>query len=110
MHLTTQTDEYKPRSQTKQGRVGKAIYNVLGIDPQDRYRHEPVNLVDAAKEAIHPAGLFVEEEPTVTEWLKELKPTRTDSLAYARSLFPATTWVGRYNWRWLVGDMVAGKR
>jgi sodium-independent sulfate anion transporter 11 len=51
---------------------------------------------------------FFEAEPTVAEELKQCIPTADDSLRYLKSLFPCFGWLPRYNWRWLVGDSIAG--
>ncbi|KAF4450369.1 putative sulfate permease II [Fusarium austroafricanum] len=51
---------------------------------------------------------YYEVEPTVREALGELVPTRHDSFRFLKSLFPCLNWLPRYNWRWLVGDSIAG--
>ncbi|EKJ71404.1 hypothetical protein FPSE_08412 [Fusarium pseudograminearum CS3096] len=51
---------------------------------------------------------FFEAEPTVIEELKQCIPTADGSLRYLKSLFPCFGWLPRYNWRWLVGDSIAG--
>ncbi|KAM0354897.1 hypothetical protein ACHAPU_000734 [Fusarium lateritium] len=54
---------------------------------------------------LHP---FYEDEPTVREALGECLPTKGDTLRFLKSLFPCANWLPRYNWRWLVGDSIAG--
>ncbi|KAK2667705.1 STAS domain [Fusarium oxysporum f. sp. vasinfectum] len=51
---------------------------------------------------------YYEVEPTVKEALGECVPSRHDSLRFAKSLFPCLNWLPRYNWRWLLGDSIAG--
>ncbi len=51
---------------------------------------------------------YYEVEPTVKEALGECVPSRHDSLCFAKSLFPCLNWLPRYNWRWLLGDSIAG--
>ena len=51
---------------------------------------------------------FFEAEPTVAEELKQCIPTKDGTLRYLTSLFPCFGWLPRYNWRWLVGDSIAG--
>ncbi|PTD08469.1 hypothetical protein HYE67_005188 [Fusarium culmorum] len=53
-------------------------------------------------------GPFFEAEPTVIDELKQCIPTADGSLRYLKSLFPCFGWLPRYNWRWLVGDSIAG--
>jgi hypothetical protein len=52
---------------------------------------------------------FVEDEPTVVEWFRNVIPSRRQVLAGPRQLFPFTEWIGRYNLQWLYSDLVAGK-
>lgn len=88
---------------------GLLTKRVLGIDPEARFKQFPKDLRERAKETIFPAQLYWEEEPTVTGWLHDLKPTKEGSIRYTRSLFPSLDWVPRYNWRWLFGDAIAGE-
>ncbi|KAJ1666045.1 hypothetical protein IW140_005857 [Coemansia sp. RSA 1813] len=54
-------------------------------------------------------GTYVERRASSKEWLKEnVMPTRTKTVAYAKSLFPIFTWIYRYNWTWFIGDLIAG--
>jgi sodium-independent sulfate anion transporter 11 len=82
---------------------------VLGIDRQERYSKQPDDLDSCAKRILHPADIYLEEEPTVTEWLHELLPSRAGALNYIQGLFPSAFWVRRYNLGWLLGDVIAGK-
>jgi sodium-independent sulfate anion transporter 11 len=58
--------------------------------------------------SVSSADTYVEEEPTVAEWLRSLLPTGPGLLHYVTSLFPFLTWITRYNVQWLFGDLVAG--
>ena len=84
------------------------LRRTLHIDPEERYSRQPSNLDHRAKQAgVDP---FLEEEPTVKEFLGELVPSREGVANYLRSLFPSSTWIGRYNLHWLLGDSIAGKQ
>ncbi|MCJ1394076.1 Sulfate permease 2 [Xylographa bjoerkii] len=58
--------------------------------------------------SVSSADTYVEEEPTVSEWLREVTPTGRQCLLYFWNLFPFLHWIGRYNGQWLFGDLVAG--
>ncbi|KAJ2552617.1 hypothetical protein EV175_003247 [Coemansia sp. RSA 1933] len=54
-------------------------------------------------------GRNTEPRASSKEWLKQnVMPTRTDTISYAKSLFPIFSWIGCYNWTWLSGDLIAG--
>ena len=61
-----------------------------------------------AKSAI--VAPYVEEEPSITQWILGMRPTRSGAFNYVRSIFPFTAWITRYNLTWLLGDGIAGKR
>ncbi|KAJ2005106.1 hypothetical protein GGI04_002375 [Coemansia thaxteri] len=66
---------------------------------------EPSNAAALEREPI----LYVEPLPSSKQWVAEnLVPSRAQASAYIKSLFPILTWIYRYNWTWLVGDLVAG--
>jgi sodium-independent sulfate anion transporter 11 len=81
--------------------------DVLHIDSHERYRRQPKDLEKRAKKAI--THTYLEKEPTVKEWLRQLVPTKEGVTQYMQDLFPSATWIGRYNLRWLLGDAIAGK-
>lgn len=92
--------------------VGHGLAKVLGIKLD--YRDE----TGAAEKkvtrgesvfSVSSADTYLEEEPTVLEWFKEVTPGSRDALRYLRNLFPFTHWIGRYNSAWLAGDLVAGQ-
>ncbi|RYO11816.1 Sulfate permease 2 [Alternaria arborescens] len=57
-----------------------------------------------------PSGVvpYLEEEPTVKEWLCSFRLTRQSIINFLCSLFPCTSWLRRYNVHWLLGDAIAG--
>lgn len=82
--------------------------NLLGIDRQERYSKQPQDLGLCAKRILEPADVYLEDEPTVKEWLQGLVPSRSGAVNYVQSLFPSAFWIRRYNFRWLLGDAIAG--
>lgn len=51
---------------------------------------------------------YHEQEPTVAEWFRSLVPDRHGAAEYIHDLFPSAQWMTRYNWRWFLGDSIAG--
>jgi sodium-independent sulfate anion transporter 11 len=51
---------------------------------------------------------FVEDPPTVSQWLRDQVPSRGEASGYFASLFPFLSWAGHYNPQWAAGDLVAG--
>lgn len=101
--------EANPKPKSKSSRVGDFITNrVLGIDVNERYFRQPSGLDRRAYEILEPADIYLEQEPSVSEWIKELAPTRAGAFNYIQSLFPSTSWIRRYSGRWLLGDFIAG--
>lgn len=95
-------------------KIGHGLAKVLGIKLQ--YRNE--TSVEPDKDrisrgesvfSISSADTYVEEEPTAAQWIAEVAPGPRQLVSYARSLFPFTSWITRYNSQWLLGDLVAGK-
>ena len=77
--------------------------NGMGRDNDSRItRGESVFSVESADD-------YVEEEPTVAEWINEHLPTGRQLLRYLHSLFPFTMWIAHYNMQWFIGDLIAGK-
>ncbi|EKG22083.1 sulfate anion transporter [Macrophomina phaseolina MS6] len=58
--------------------------------------------------SVSSADTYVEEEPTVQEWLRSIVPSGHEVASYIKSLFPFLAWIDRYNLQWLYGDLVAG--
>lgn len=93
---------------TTSSKVGHTLAKVLGIKLQYRDEiHEDLTRGESIF-SVQTADDFVEEQPTSAEWVREIIPSGHDLAVYARSLFPFTYWIGRYNLQWLLGDMVAG--
>ncbi len=90
-------------------KTGHFLAKALGIKLQ--YRDEiPDDLTRGESVlSVQTADTFVEEQPTSAEWVRETLPSGHDFVVYARSLFPFTYWIGRYNLQWLMGDLVAGE-
>jgi sodium-independent sulfate anion transporter 11 len=81
---------------------------VLGIDVNERFSQQPDNLDRKAYEILEPADIYLEQEPSVDEWFRELAPTKDGAINYVQSLFPSASWIRRYCGRWLLGDFIAG--
>ncbi|KAI0021660.1 sulfate permease [Xylariomycetidae sp. FL0641] len=89
-------------------KFGRVVAKGLGIDVDAHKRMVPDDLVDRASAALYPHEPYVESLPTTKEWLANHTPSIHDILPYLVSFFPFTKWLGRYNVRWLVGDLIAG--
>jgi hypothetical protein len=89
-------------------KVGHALAKVLGIKLQ--YRNELNEEIRRGESvfSVQTADTYVEEEPRSIDWVREVLPNGHDLIQYARSLFPFVNWIGRYNFQWLAGDLVAG--
>jgi len=59
-------------------------------------------------ESIQSADTYVEEEPTVAEWIQEHIPNKNEVADFFISLFPFLQWIGNYNLIWFLGDLIAG--
>lgn len=95
-----------PDTRTK---IGHGLAKVLGIKLD--YRNERATDKITRGESVFSvssADTFVEEEPTVAEWVQDQTPSLHDLAQYAQNLFPFTRWIGRYNLTWFTGDLVAG--
>lgn len=86
-----------------------AADKVLGIGPDERDSGLSPLLEGRARELLGPAHAYLEEDPSVAGWCVELAPDWTGLVHYAQALFPSASWLRRYNWRWLAGDVVAGQ-
>lgn len=90
-------------------KVGHGLAKVLGIKLEQPSntgaskvtRGESVFSVDSSDS-------YLEEEPTVWEWIKSTTPNGREIGQYVRNLFPFTRWILRYNTQWLIGDLIAG--
>ncbi|KAK6850916.1 sulfate transporter family-domain-containing protein [Apiospora arundinis] len=85
--------------------VKRLIRKTLGIDLEEQQDHD---LGTSGNKAATPFEEYLEEEPTVSEWIRNHMPTRHDVIPFMASFFPFTSWIGRYNTRWLLADAIAG--
>lgn len=82
--------------------------NILHIDSAAQ-EEEKCALREIARDTID--DIFIEEDPSVVEWIRDLAPAPTASgiADYFLELFPSASWLCRYNLHWLLGDTIAGK-
>lgn len=86
--------------------VGEKILRIPFEDSKEDYSARVTRGESIA--SAHQANAFIDHEPSVKDWLNELKPTSQDAVTYIKSLFPFVEWLPRYNVQWLIGDLVAG--
>ena len=79
---------------------------VLHVETDSKLK-EKVTLENEAKSAV--VASYVEEEPSIKQWLLGMRPTKDGTRNYIGSIFPFTTWLPRFNLTWLLGDAIAGK-
>jgi sodium-independent sulfate anion transporter 11 len=90
-------------------KTGHFLGKILGIKPDyNNEKHDGVTRGESAY-SVDTADTYIEEEPSVSEWIKNGVPSGHDIIQYVRSLFPFLNWIGYYNLQWLYGDLVAGK-
>jgi hypothetical protein len=51
---------------------------------------------------------FMEQEPTVLEYIKSIIPKKHGILQYVEDTFPCSKWLFNYNLQWFLGDVIAG--
>jgi sodium-independent sulfate anion transporter 11 len=78
---------------------------VLHADPV-AHEEEKEALLNIARDTVD--EIYLEDDPSVGEWLKSLVPTKSHAAQYVRNLFPSAGWIPRYNVHWLIGDAIAG--
>jgi len=92
-----------------QEKTGHFLAKILGIK-LDKYDELADHLTRGESVlSVQTSDTFIERQPTSGEWIQEIVPNRHQLLGYARSLFPFTYWIGRYNLQWFLGDLVAGE-
>ena len=91
-------------------KIGHGLAKVLGIklDYRDAITKEDLSRGESVF-SVSSADTYVEEEPSVVQWLQDILPTGRGVLNYLYSLIPFVHWIGRYNGQWLFGDLVAGQ-
>lgn len=89
--------------------LGHGLAKGLGIklDYRNEIQQEKLSRGESVF-SVTSADTYVEQEPTVAEYFKEITPTPTDMKNYVYGLFPFVHWIGKYNVQWLIGDLVAG--
>ena len=88
-------------------RPSQAGQNQAKLPKTDQPPHSSV----AAQSTEIPTGIedsYVEEDPTVVEWLAEHTPTAKEAWSFFLGFFPFVNWIGRYNRVWFAGDVIAG--
>jgi sodium-independent sulfate anion transporter 11 len=93
---------------TTSTKIGHGLAKVLGIKLDDQNQHDKLTRGESVF-SVASADEYVEDEPTVAEWFREVTPNGRDVFHYFKSLFPFLSWITRYNLQWLYGDLVAGK-
>ena len=89
-------------------KVGQTLAKGLGIQLQtDNQRGEELARGESIF-SVQTNDTFVEEEPTIFDWLRDLKPSTHSAKSYCLALFPFVTWIPQYNTTWLFGDIIAG--
>lgn len=93
-------------------KVTSGLAKVLGIkdehrNPLDGSDGDPVTHGESVLSS--ETCPYYEPEPSVAEWLRALLPTGRQASTYFLGIFPFLKWIGRYNWQWLIGDLVAGQ-
>lgn len=88
-------------------KVTTGVAKVLGIRLDEREHADKLTRGESVF-SVSSADTYVEEEPTVGEWFREITPSGADLWNYVKSLFPFLHWIGNYNLQWLYGDLVAG--
>lgn len=78
---------------------------VFGASSEHRHKRT-ASLSQVARETINQT--FLEEDPSVAEWFRDLVPSSEDVAEYVRELFPSARWLRRYNVHWLAGDVISG--
>lgn len=67
---------------------------------------QTASLEQVARDTINET--YLEEDPSVAEWFRDLVPSSAGVAEYVRELFPSAQWIRRYNLHWLLGDVIAG--
>ena len=105
---THQTSTMAPSTSTK---IGHGLAKVLGIKLD--YREDSTTTQNKLSRgesvfSVSSADTYVEDEPTVIQWIQETAPSRQDFLHYFQNRLPFLSWIQRYNLQWFLGDLVAG--
>lgn len=88
-------------------RIGLYLQSNVLHNDQAAWQEKKDMLVETARTTV--GDIYIEEDPSVSEWLRSLVPTANGGIAYVRDLFPSASWIRRYNRHWLLGDVIAGR-
>lgn len=95
-------------AESTRDKVGHSLAKGLGIKLDYRKEANPKVTRGESVFSVSSADSYVEEEPTIWEWLDDVTPSGRSIGLYFYNLFPFTHWIHRYNFQWLAGDLVAG--
>ena len=97
-------------SESTSTKVGHGLAKVLGIKLDYRNPTSAPKGVTRGESAysVQSADSYVEDEPSAFAWCREQVPSGKQLGAYFISLFPFLKWIHRYNFQWLIGDLIAG--
>lgn len=87
-------------------KIGHGLARVLGIKLDD-LNPDRVTRGESAF-SVSSGDTYVEAQPTIEDWVREHTPSGPQIVQYFLSLFPFLKWIHRYNFQWLIGDLVAG--
>lgn len=88
--------------------AGRSLARALGIKLRDSDPWKD-NVTLGETVLSRPGNSFFEEHPTVPGFFLGLRPSRKQASDYVLSLFPFLSWIAKYNLKWFLGDLVAGK-
>lgn len=91
----------------KKQRLGTFARKVLRVEPIEEKGRLPAEVDLKVQETLNTS--YLENEPTIQEWLGQLVPTKQGLSTYLHNLFPCVSWMRRYNLRWLAWDIIAGQ-
>ncbi|TQS38812.1 hypothetical protein Golomagni_00674 [Golovinomyces magnicellulatus] len=89
-------------------RLKKGFVGALG--DKDQNEHDVLREFYGAGSIFsdHNVSIYIEDDPSVFDWIRNRVPKTSQLIVYTRSLFPFVSWISNYNLSWFVGDLVAG--
>lgn len=92
-------------------KIGHGLAKFFNIKLQDNepYADEVTRGESVLSGGSYATDTFIEEPVTVGDYFRDMAPNGNDVRSYTRSLFPFLSWITRYNFIWLAGDLVAGE-
>lgn len=97
-----------PKASNMPSQAGRSLARALGIKLRDSDPWKD-NVTLGETVLSRPGNSFFEEHPTVPGFFMGLRPSRQQASDYTLSLFPFLSWISKYNLKWFLGDLVAGK-